>query len=52
MQNNNGQLMGLEPIIKNYTPITSKGGARKRKTEKIKTRRFKSRKNKTRRRYR
>jgi hypothetical protein len=54
MQNNNGQLMNLGPIIKNYTPISSKGGAKKRKNEKNKTRRFRTRKNKTRtrRRYR
>lgn len=49
MQNNNGQLMGLGPIIKNYTPISSKGGARKRKTRRLKSRRNKTR---TRRRYR
>lgn len=37
------------PIISNYTPISSKGGAKKKKSKKRRTRRNKTNKSRTRR---
>ena len=45
-------LNGDKPIITVYSPISSKGGTKKRKGRRLKTRRNKINKSKTRRRYR
>jgi hypothetical protein len=50
MENN---LRNLGPIIKNYTPISSKGGAKKRKSRRVRSRKSRNtHKLGTRRRYR
>ena len=45
-------LINQGPIIKNYSPISSKGGAKKRKSRRVRTRKNKTNKSRTRRRYR
>ena len=47
-----GPMLNDAPIISNYSPFSSKGGARKRKSRKFRTRRNKTTKSRTRRRYR
>lgn len=47
-----GPMLNDAPIISNYSPFSSKGGARKRKSRKFRTRRNKTNKSRTRRRYR
>jgi hypothetical protein len=42
-----------KPIISNYSPISSKGGSKRRRTRKFRTRKYKrSNKSRTRRRHR
>ena len=58
MENNLTSMPNLGPIIKNYSPISSKGGAKKRKSRRVRSRRNRTNKSRntrklgTRRRYR
>jgi hypothetical protein len=51
MENHLTSMLNQGPIIKNYSPISSKGGARKRKSRRFKSRKNKTNKSRTRRRY-
>ena len=52
MDNQLTSMPNLGPIIKNYSPISSKGGAKKRKSRRFRSRRNRTNKSRTRRRYR
>ena len=52
MENQLTSMPNLGPIIKNYSPISSKGGAKKRKSRRFRSRRNRTNKSRTRRRYR
>ena len=52
MNNYLTSMPNLGPIIKNYSPISSKGGAKKRKSRRVRSRKNKTNKSRTRRRYR
>lgn len=52
LSNGNSLMNNYRPIITSYSPISSKGGAKKRKSRKFKNCKNKINKSRTRRRYR
>ena len=51
MPYNNKLAMNDGPMIKNYSPISSKGGAKKKKNRKLKTRKNKTNKSRSKKYY-